>query len=50
MILENVDRYRVIEAMVEGVRVILNYRGEPYSPAYFQGISGAAFHIAGICP
>ena len=50
MILKNVDRYRIIEAMNEGVRVILNYRGEPYSPAYVQGISGAAFHIAGICP
>ena len=50
MILNNVDRYRVVEAIVEGVRVILNYRGEPYSPAYVQGISGAAFHIAGICP
>jgi hypothetical protein len=50
MILNNVDRYRVVEAMVEGVRIILNYRGEPYSPAYVQGISGAAFHIAGICP
>jgi hypothetical protein len=50
MILKNVDRYRVVEAMVEGIRVILNYRGEPYSPAYVQGISGAAFHIAGICP
>lgn len=50
MILQNVDRYRVIEAMNEGVRVILNYLGEPYSPAYVQGISGTAFHIAGICP
>jgi hypothetical protein len=34
----------------EGVRVILSYRGEPYTPAYIQGISGAAFRIAGICP
>jgi hypothetical protein len=50
MILENVDRYRVVEAMVEGLRVVLNYRGETYSPAYVQGITGAAFHIAGICP
>jgi len=50
MILPNVDHYRVIEPMYEGVRVILNYRGETYSPAYIQGISGAAFHVGGICP
>jgi hypothetical protein len=50
MILEGVDHYRVMEAMFEGVRVILSYRGEPYSPAYMQGISGAAFRISGICP
>ena len=49
-ILTNVDRYRVTEAMVEGLRVILTYRGELYSPAYLQGISGAAFNISGICP
>lgn len=29
---------------------MLNYRGEPYSPAYVHGVSGSAFHIAGICP
>ena len=50
MVLEGVDRYRVMEAMFEGVRVIMTYRGEPYSPAYIQGLSGAAFRIAGICP
>jgi hypothetical protein len=50
VILEGVDRYRVVEAMVEGVRVILNYRGETYSPAYVHGIAGTAFHVAGICP
>src|ERR1035437_9643916 len=49
-ILPNVDRYRVTEAMIEGLRVILSYRGEPYTPAYLQGISGAAFNISGICP
>jgi hypothetical protein len=47
---EGVDRYRVIDALFEGVRVVLSYRGEPYSPAYVQGISGAAFRIGGICP
>jgi hypothetical protein len=39
-----------MEALFEGVRVILSYRGEPYTPAYIQGISGAAFRIGGICP
>jgi len=50
VVLENVDRYRVIEPLFEGVRVILSYRGEKYSPAYLQGISGAAFRIGGPCP
>jgi hypothetical protein len=50
MILANVDQYHVVEPMYEGIRVILSYRGETYSPAYIQGISGAAFHIGGICP
>ena len=49
-ILDGVDHYRVMEPMFEGIRVILDYRGDPYSPAYIQGISGAAFRIAGICP
>jgi hypothetical protein len=40
----------VLEPLFEGVRVILAYRGEKYSPAYVQGISGAAFRIAGPCP
>ena len=48
--LEGVDRYQVVEPMFEGLRVILSYRGEPYSPAYIQGISGAAFRVGGICP
>lgn len=50
MILDGVDRYRITEPMFECVRIVLNYRGEPYSPEYIQGISGAAFRIAGICP
>lgn len=50
MILEGVDHYRVWEAMFEGVRVIMTYRGEPYSTAYIQGLAGSAFRIAGICP
>jgi hypothetical protein len=50
VVLEGVDCYRVTEALFEGVRVVLTYRGERYSPAYVQGISGAAFRIGGICP
>ncbi len=50
VVLENVDCYRVTEPLFEGVRVILNARGEGYSPAYVAGISGAAFRMAGPCP
>ncbi len=50
MVLENVDRYRVTEPMFEGVRVVLSFLGERYTPAYIQGISGAAFRFAGPCP
>ena len=50
VILERVDRYRVVEPLFECVRVVLSFRGETYSPAYVQGISGAAFRIGGPCP
>ena len=50
VILEGVDRFQVMEPVFECVRVALSYLGESYSPAYIQGISGAAFRIAGICP
>jgi hypothetical protein len=50
VVLEGVDRYRVVDPMFEGVRIVLAHRGETYSPAYVQGISGAAFRIGGICP
>ena len=49
-ILDGVGRYQVVEPLFECVRVVLSYLGETYSPAYIQGISGAAFRIAGICP
>jgi hypothetical protein len=39
-----------MEPLFEGVRVVLAQRGEKHSPAYIQGISGAAFRIAGPCP
>lgn len=49
-ILENVEPYRVKEPLFEGVRVIMTYLGETYSPEYIQGISGAAFRVATGCP
>jgi hypothetical protein len=50
VILEGVDRFQVMGPMFESARVVMSYLGEPYSPAYVQGISGAAFRIGGICP
>ena len=50
VILEGVDCYQVMDAMFESARVVMSYLGEPYSPAYVQGISGSAFRIGGICP
>lgn len=50
MLIEGVDYYRVVEPLYEAVRIVLSHRGEDYSPAYVQGISGAAFYIGGICP
>ncbi|MDF2542489.1 MAG: hypothetical protein K0S47_2207 [Herbinix sp.] len=49
-ILKDVKPYKVKEPLFEGVRVIMSYLGEPYSPEYIQGISGAAFRIATGCP
>ena len=50
IVLGGVDRYQVVDPMYECVRIVLGHRGEAYSPAYIQGISGAAFRIGGICP
>ena len=50
VIIEGIDRYRVVEPLFECVRVALARRGETYSPAYIQGIAGSAFRIAGVCP
>ncbi|MDO8685311.1 MAG: hypothetical protein Q7J78_01420 [Clostridiales bacterium] len=49
-ILENVEAYKVVDPMFEGIRVIMSYLGEPYSPQYMQGISGGAFRVATGCP
>jgi len=50
MNIDNVDRFRVTEPLFEGARIVLNFLGESYTPDYIQGISGAAFRIAGPCP
>lgn len=50
MMLMNIDKYRYYDPLFEGARIILNNLGEKYTPEYIQGISGAAFKIAGGCP
>lgn len=50
MIIEGVDRYRVIEPMFECARVVMDFHGDKHPPAYVQGIAGTAFTIGGICP
>jgi len=50
IVISNVDRYRLNEPLFEAVRVVLAFHGEKYTPAYIQGISGAAFRIGGPCP
>ena len=50
MVIESVDRFRVREPNFEGVRIVLDALGDRYSPAYIQGISGAAFRFGGPCP
>ena len=50
VVIEGIDEYKVCEPLFEAVRVVLSHRGAKYSPEYIQGISGAAFRMAGICP
>ncbi|MHC5055471.1 MAG: hypothetical protein ACYTKD_12210 [Planctomycetota bacterium] len=50
VIVDGIDTYRLPEPLFEAVRVVLSQRGAPHSADYVQGISGAAFRIAGICP
>ncbi len=50
VIIEGVEGYQYNDAMFEGVRIALTCRGEPFSAAYIQGISGMAFRLAGPCP
>lgn len=49
-LLEKMEKFKLAEPLFEAVRVVLSYRGEKYSPAYIQGISGGAFRVGGICP
>ena len=49
-LLKKMEKFKLAEPLFEAVRVVLTYRGENYSPAYIQGISGAAFRTGGICP
>ena len=44
-LLKNMERFKLTEPLFEAVRVVLSYRGEEYSPAYIQGISGRAFRV-----
>jgi hypothetical protein len=50
VMLDGVDYYHCWEPLFEGARIVLDYRGEDFTPSYVQGISGAAFRIGGICP
>lgn len=50
VVVRDIQPYQVLEPVFEGLRLVVNARGEEYSPAYIQGISGAAFAIGGICP
>jgi hypothetical protein len=50
VVVPNMDRFRVREPNFEGVRIVVDFLGETYSPAYIQGISGAAFRFGGPCP
>ena len=50
VVIEGINPYQVCEPLFEAVRIVLSHRGATYSPEYIQGVSGAAFRIAGICP
>ena len=47
---ENVDRFRACEPNLEGVRIILSFVGEQYSPAHIQGSLRVALRFAGPRP
>jgi hypothetical protein len=47
--IDGVKKYEYIDPMFEAVRMALALRGDEYSAAYMQGISGSAFRIGGIC-
>ena len=49
-VIPGVGTYGTIEPLFEAVGVVARHLGASYSSEYIQGISGAAFRIAGICP
>ena len=49
-IIPGVAPYDTIEPLFEAVGVVARHSGYHHSSEYIQGISGAAFRIAGICP
>ncbi|MFO8008673.1 MAG: malectin domain-containing carbohydrate-binding protein [Candidatus Brocadiia bacterium] len=49
-VLGGVPPYEFADPMFEALRVVMSHRGEDYSAAYVQGISGMAFRLAGPCP
>lgn len=49
-ILSGVMDCGIREANFESLRLVLNFLGEQYSPAYFHGIAGTVFRAGGICP
>lgn len=49
-ILSGVTDCGIREANFESLRLVLNFLGEQYSPAYFHGIAGTVFRAGGICP
>jgi hypothetical protein len=50
VVIRDIPPYAYTDAMFEAYRLALAARGEPYSAAYIQGLSGMAFRIAGPCP
>ncbi|NPV48765.1 MAG: hypothetical protein HPY69_17635 [Armatimonadetes bacterium] len=50
VVIRDIPPYAYMDAMFEAFRLALQARGETYSAAYIQGLSGMAFRLAGPCP
>ena len=50
LVVPGLGLYEYADPNFEGMRLILTQRGEAYSAAYIQGLSGSAFRMAGPCP